>query len=398
MAQRKIPYLKVVEPPENKKQLKKAQRKIRWKKWQGAVSVLVLGVLAICGTYLLLDNKTYGTAREAASYTKEISDTSNYVQFAKGIIRYNRNGIVYLNKRNEEVWIQPTQIKTPMIEVKENAFAVADRGGNNILVFSKDGLKGEIETTLPIEKIAISDQGIVSAILKNENSPQIISYDAAGNILVEQQITLGTTGYPVALDMTDDGMMLAVCYLYTDNGIVESRIGYYHFGATGKEKTDNRVTADQYEGTMLADVFFMGDDRSVAVGDNAFEIYSGKDIPKRLKEVNLDQEIRSVFHSDQYFGMILVNKEKSGNELRVYNRSGELIFSKEFTGEYKHGKIDGDEVILYEGRRCSIYKINGILKFEGRMSADIEEIFRAVGVNRYYVMSSNELKVVYLTK
>ena len=38
------------------------------------------------------------------------------------------------------------------------------------------------------------------------------------------------------------------------------------------------------------------------------------------------------------------------------------------------------------------------LKFEGRMSADIEEIFRAVGVNRYYVMSSNELKVVYLTK
>ena len=84
----------------------------------------------------------------------------------------------------------------------------------------------------------------------------------------------------------------------------------------------------------------MGNDRSVAVGDNAFEIYSGKDTPKRLKEVKLDQEIRSVFHSDQYFGMILVNKEKSGNELRVYNRSGELIFSKEFTGEYKHGKID----------------------------------------------------------
>ena len=174
MAQRKIPYLKVVEPPENPKQLKKAERKVRWKKWEGAVSILILAVLAICGTYLLLDNKTYGTAREAASYTKEISDTSNYVQFAKGIIRYNRNGVVYLNKKNEEVWIQPTQIKTPMIEIKENAFAVADRGGNSIMVFTKEGLKGEIETTLPIEKIAISDQGIVSAILKNENSPQIM--------------------------------------------------------------------------------------------------------------------------------------------------------------------------------------------------------------------------------
>ena len=30
MAQRKIPYLKVVEPPENPKQLKKAERKVRW--------------------------------------------------------------------------------------------------------------------------------------------------------------------------------------------------------------------------------------------------------------------------------------------------------------------------------------------------------------------------------
>ena len=57
MAQRKIPYLKVVEPPENPKQLKKAERKVRWKKWEGAVSILILAVLAICGTYLLLDNK-----------------------------------------------------------------------------------------------------------------------------------------------------------------------------------------------------------------------------------------------------------------------------------------------------------------------------------------------------
>ncbi len=58
-------------------------------------------------------------------------------------------------------------------------------------VFTEDGLKGEIETTLPIEKISVSNQGIVSAILKNENTPRIISYDATGNILVEQQITLG---------------------------------------------------------------------------------------------------------------------------------------------------------------------------------------------------------------
>ena len=100
-------------------------------------------------------------------------------------MRYNRDGVVFLNKKNEEKWIQSTQLKNPIIEVKEKAFAVGDIGGNSILVFSEEGLKGEIETSLPIENMAISDQGIVTVLLKNETAPKIISYDAMGNVLVE---------------------------------------------------------------------------------------------------------------------------------------------------------------------------------------------------------------------
>ena len=67
------------------------------------------------------------------------------------------------------------------------------------MVFSEEGLKGEIETTLPIEKIVISNQGIVSVLLRNETSPTIMTYDATGNILAEMQISTGTTGYPTAM-------------------------------------------------------------------------------------------------------------------------------------------------------------------------------------------------------
>ena len=51
------------------------------------------------------------------------------------------------------------------------------------LYFPEEGLKGEIETSLPIENMAISDQGIVTVLLKNETAPKIISYDAMGNVL-----------------------------------------------------------------------------------------------------------------------------------------------------------------------------------------------------------------------
>lgn len=47
---------------------------------------------------------------------------------------------------------------------------------------------------------------------ENETAPKIISYDAMGNVLVEQQVTVPVMGYPVAMDMSDDGKMLAVTY------------------------------------------------------------------------------------------------------------------------------------------------------------------------------------------
>lgn len=398
MAQKKKTSFKILTAPEDLSEIKHKIRKVRLAKIRRVLTLLILISLAVCGTYLLLDNQTYARARTAAEYPIDISDTSSYAQFADGIVRYNRDGVVFLNRKNEEQWIQPTQLQNPTICVKDNAFAVADNGGNSILVFTREGLKGEIETTLPIEKIAISDQGIVSAILRNENSPQIISYDATGNILVEQQVTVSTTGYPVALEMSDDGNMLAVSYLYTEGTAIKSRVIYYNFGETGQERTDNIVMSEEYDNTVMAEIFFMGDARSIVVGDDRFVIYRGKEVPEKQKEITLDQEIQSVFHSDRYIGFILLNQEKSGYELRLYSRLGEQVLSREISGKYSNVKIDGSEVIMFDGSRCCIITATGIVKFEGDLNVEALEIFQAPGINRYYMMSVDELRVIYLTK
>ena len=402
MAKKDIPYLKVVKPPDNPKEVRKEAKrrkgKLRRAKFRRALVPVILAALAVCGTWLLLNNQTYGRARTASSFQQDLSDTNSYVQFADGIVRYNRDGVVYLNRKNEEQWIQPTQIQNPIIVTKEHAFAVADNGGNSIFVFSEEGLKGEIETNLPVERIAISDQGIVSAVLSNESSPQIVTYDAAGNILVEQQVTMSNTGYPIGLEMSDDGNVLAVTYLHTEGTNITSRVAYYNFGEAGQEQSDHRVTADTYSDTIMSEVFFMGNDRSVVVGDNSFVIYHGSDVPEKEKEVVLNQEIRSVFHSDKYIGFILLNQEKSGYELRLFNRSGDQVINREISGEYSNVKIDGDEVLLYEGTVCCIMTATGITKYQGDINTDILEMFRAPGLNRYYVMSVNELSVIYLTK
>lgn len=398
MTQKKKTQFKILASPEDLSKLKNKLRKIRFAKARRWLVLAVLILLAICGTFLLLKNQTYGQARTAAEYPGETTDSSNFAGFAGGIVRYNRDGVAFLNTKNEEQWIQPTQIQNPVIEIKKNAFAVADSGGNTILVFTEDGLKGEIETTLPIEKIAVSDQGIVSAVLKNENTPYIITYDATGNILVEQQAALGTTGYPAALEMSDDGEVLGVSYLYTEGTALKSRVIYYNFGEEGQSRTDNIVSTAEYMDTLISDIFFMDADTSVAVGDNSFIIYRGNSVPEKEKEVSLDQEIQSVSCSEDYLGLVLLNREKSGYELRLYNRLGEQVISRKLPGKYSNMKIDGDEVILFDGSQCCIVTATGLIKFEGDIRIEAQEIFRAWGLNRYYVMNADELRIIYLTK
>lgn len=398
MSQKKKTQFRLLTPPEDLSEIKHKVLKFRLTKIRRALVFLVLLFLAVCGTFLLLDNQTYTRVGTASAYPGDRTDSSGYAQFADGIVRYNRDGVAFLNRKNEEQWIQSAQIRNPIISVREKAFAIADNGGNTILVFTEQGLKGEIETTLPIEKITVSDQGIVTAILRNESSPEIMSYDAVGNILVEQQVIMGTTGYPVAIEMSDDGNILAAGYLYVDSAVLKSRVIFYNFGETGQEKQDKIVTSDDYNNTVMTELFFMGDDRLVAVGDDRFAIYRGKDEPEKEKEIELDQEIQSVFHSDRYIGFILLNEEKSGYELRLYNRLGEQVIRRDISGTYNHVKIAGDEVIMYDGSRCCIITAAGIKKFEGNINADALEIFKAPGLNRYYVMSVDELRVIYLTK
>ena len=84
-------------------------------------------------------------------------------------------------------------------------------------------------------------------------------------------------------------------------------------------------------------------------------IYTGKDIPKQAVKITMDKEIKSVFHNEKYIGLILKNQGKSGYELRLYNKTGKVVLSKEFTGDYNHVKLCDDQVIMYDGKTCSIF-------------------------------------------
>lgn len=383
-------------PQELQEQTQEDEGGKRWtsrKLFLAAAAVVVLAA----AIFLVIHLQTYGHVRVDESYKITGASDSSYVEFADGVLKYSRDGVVCLNQKGEERWNQPCQFKSPFVEINGTTAAVADKGGNDIMVFQEDGLKGEIHTTLPIEKIAVSGQGIVSAILKNESAPEIICYDTAGNVLVEHKTSFAGTGYPMDVALSEDGELMMVVYLSLD-GAVSSKTVYYNFGKAGEDSSNYEVAQKVYEDSVLTSGFFLNRSVSVAAGDNCLTFFKGKDKPKEVTTVTLEKEVKSLFHNEKYVGLVLKNKGKGGYELRLYNASGKQVMSKDFSGDYKNVKLCGSQVILYDGKKCSIFMRNGVQKFEGEMDNDILEIFPVSGVNKYIVMNANGMENIRLVK
>ena len=270
------------------------------------ISILTIAAILI-STYMLVEMQTYGTMRTIQEYGEAETDNSNFVKYADGILKYSRDGAAFLNKKGEEKWNQSYQIKKPFVTSNKEALVIGDQAGNDLYVFNKSGLRGEIHTNYPVEMAAVSENGIVSVLLRNGMSPQIICYDATGNVLVEHTASLSGIGYPIGMSLSADGTMLQVSYLCVVDGVEATRVVYYNFKDGGTEKETYQVTEDVYKNTVMPTSFFINNKKSIIVGDSSFVVYNGKDTPQAAKTVELGKAVQQVFYDDEYLGFVLKN-------------------------------------------------------------------------------------------
>lgn len=208
----------------NLEELERKIRRHRIKIWK-RIGVCVLCVAVILtGVYYFFRYQTYSRAYVTGTYQNKNTDNSRYIEFVDNIFQYSKDGAALLNKKGEEIWNQPFQMQNPIVEICRGTLAIGDKGGTSIFVLQKDGMKGEIRTPTPIEKMTVSEQGIVGAVLKEEDTPKVVCYDLKGNILAEHKASFKNTGYPVDLAISNDGKMLLVSYVCLKEVLLQRRL------------------------------------------------------------------------------------------------------------------------------------------------------------------------------
>ena len=373
------------------------QKKMRHQRiWKRIFIALLVMVLALIGGLLVLRYISYEHINIVEVYENESVSNGHYENYAGGVIEYSKDGIAYLKEDGSEVWNHPCQMGSPFAVICQEAVAVADQGGTNILVFQREGLKGEIKTTRPIEKATVSAQGIVAALLKDDEVPQIVCYDAKGNILVELKATLSGTGYPIDIALSQDGTDLIVSYLGIKGASAESRVVYYNFGEAGANADEHKVAEMNFPNTVVPVAAFLNKNQSLLVSEQAFIVMEGLENPEKACEVQLDKEIRKVAYNEEMIAILLKNQE--GNELRVYDLNGQVLFSREIADEYMEMKISDGQIFLVNGSKCAIYNELGTCKYAGNMEMQILDIFPSMGLEKYIVISTEGFQKIQLVK
>lgn len=360
--------------------------------------IAIILVLVAVGSYFYIKYQTYDYIEITKTYENNSTDNSNYKYCLDGILKYSRDGVALLSEEGEEIWNQPCQMSNPVVEICGDSVAVGDKGGTSILVFQEKGLKGEIQTTRPIEKFSVSSQGVVSAILKDDEAPLVMCYDAVGNVVVKQVVSLKTMGYPIDVAMSEDGKTQIVSYLYTEENQITTKIVYYYFGEYDGEKKEHEILEREFENTIIPVTSFVNENTSILVADNAVYFYKGLEKPEEIASVELNEEIQSVAYGDGMVVVLMKNSETSNFKMNVYDFKGNDLLSTDIEKEYSKIQVSDGTIILYEGQMCCIYHKDGICKFEGNVDENILEIFPISGFNKYMMINASGFNEVQLAK
>ncbi len=325
------------------------------------------------------------------------ASNAKYVKFSDNVLRYSQDGASALNVVNEMLWNETFEMQNPLVDTCGDYVAIGDYMGTTIYIYNSAGLQGSIDTSTPLKRFCVSGNGNVAVVLEDNEVTWVKLYDVNGTNIASDRTTMSKSGYPVCIDISEDGIILAVSYLFVDSGVLSTSVAFYNFGAVGQNEVDNLVSGYNYSGTVVSMVNFINHDTSFAVGDNRFSIFKGSEKPESVFEKEIENEILSVFHNEEM--IVLVYEDEVGQNkfiAEVYDDKGNIVTTQGFDMDYTNMSLYKDLLIIYNSEECQIFNTSGLKKFEGKFKESAVMVIPEMTRTRYLVVYGDGMEDIKL--
>lgn len=355
-------------------------------------------VLLCCCFVLLYQLRGYEDYDTKTSVERDDSSYTEFLEFQGNLLKYSRDGAFYTDYSGKLIWNYTYEMKSPEAKTCESFVMIYDKGGTELAVLSPTGMKGGIQTSLPIVDADVAAQGTVAVLMQQGTTAYIELYDVDGRLLASGELHGSNSGYPVSLALSSSGEKLMVSMFDLREGDIKSTITFYHFGKAGQDAIDNVVASYSYSNMIIPEVDFVKGDRAIAFGDSEIVLYKNDTKSTCDKEIFLQGTIKSVFHNEEYFGIVCDATLEDGsqsNEMTVYSVGGYKKFSKQLDISYRDIEImSNNEIVLSDGADVNIYTSLGIKKFAYEFETGIYKIIPGDGSKNYiFLMDGTTEKV-----
>lgn len=359
--------------------------------------VIIIGIIFAC-SYFQWKNTVYTYYEVIQQSDWERSQEAKCMRLGNMLFAYSKDGMSCTDIKGNMVWNQTYEMQNPIVRICDNTVAVGDYNGRNIYISNaQSGNLGKIETTLPIRDFCVSANGIVAVVLDDSVVTAIYMYDSSGKRFADFKTTMSKSGYPVAVDISDDGSLVGISYIKAEKGKVSSHIAFYNFSAVGQNYTDNLVSGYGYSEAIVPIINFMNNDTVFAVADNRLMFYKGRQKPENLTDIVLSEEIQSVYYSDDYIGLVYYNVSGDTTyKMEVYDTSATKVYQIDFDTEYTDIMFSEYGIVIRSDNECLIYDWEKRLKYEGDFLEKIECMLPNGSVSKYTLVTDDTIQQIEL--
>lgn len=380
---------------EGSKKVKRSRRKHRIEKVYRAGLIIVV-ILALLVAYMIYERtKVYDeiVVKNSVSHTS-FNGTTEAV-FDGGLLSYSKNGASAIDGNGNLLWNQSFDMQNPLMSMCDNTVAFADYGGSTIYLQNSEGKAGSITTNMPIRKIAVSSNGYVAAVLEDVNLTWIYMYDFNGTEIAYVRSTMEKSGYPIDIDLSPDGELLAVSYYYVDCNDVKSSVAFYNFGPVGQNSIDNYVSGYNYANVLVPFVEFLDSKTAFSLSPERLAVYAGAHKPVSVSDLIINDEVLSVYYSNDAIAVIYKNDEfENRYRLELYDTEGKKLLSHLFDFDYSGVTFSNKSIILYGDTSVFFTTYEGELRYDGSFADAIKFVIPTRIPSEFVFVTENRMDTV----
>ena len=361
---------------------------------RGKKAITVVAVIAaVCLVFLYVEKRSYHSYKVLNTSEQEDVVSTQYVEMDGDILRYSPDGVSVVDSSMNTVWNETYTMQNPIADVNGSRAVIADSEGTSLYICDKKGVTGTVTTSYSIVKVRVAANGMVAAILDNDENTWINFYNSDGSLVAENLTKIDDPGYPMDVAVSDNGVMM-VTFQYVDGSKTTSYVAFYNYGDVGQNEDDRIVSGYTYENVVIPQVECISESQYIALRDDGFSTYQGNQIPKEVKTINVKQEIVSTFFDDQRIGLVFKNNSKDSEyTMEVYSMNGQLKFRKNFNVAYSTIKMRDGNIIMYNSSQICVMNSRGVQKYMGSVDGTIRDFFK-IGWNKYLMVMDNGVSTI----